>query len=106
MNEPLTTARFAGLYGLWYPHQRHIGVFLRALMNEVLAIRMSMAAIRRINPLAELYQTEDLGQTFATPDLEQQCRYERARRWLSLDLRRGPPAPYWSWLGARPSDWV
>lgn len=89
VNEPLTTARFACLYGLWYPHQRELGGFLRALMNQVLAIRMSMAAIRRINPEAELYQTEDLGQTFATPDLEEQCRYERARRWLSLDLLFG-----------------
>jgi dTDP-4-dehydrorhamnose reductase len=96
VNEPLTTARFACLYGLWYPHQKELGAFVRALLNQVHAIRASMAAIRRINPEAELYQTEDLGQTFATPDLEEQCRYERARRWLSLDLlfgRVGPDHP-------------
>jgi dTDP-4-dehydrorhamnose reductase len=23
VNEPLTTARFSGLYGHWYPHERH-----------------------------------------------------------------------------------
>lgn len=89
VNEPLTTARFACLYGLWYPHERQLGAFLRALLNEVRAVRASMAAIRRINPHAELYQTEDLGQTFATLDLEGQCRYERDRRWLSLDLLFG-----------------
>jgi len=89
VNEPLTTARFSCLYGLWYPHERQLGAFVSALMNEVLAIRASMAAIRRINPSAELYQTEDLGQIFSTPDLEAQCRYERRRRWLSLDLLFG-----------------
>src|SRR4051812_22574738 len=71
VNEPLTTARFACLYGLWYPHQKQLPAFVRALMNQVLAIRTSMAAIRRINPQAALYQTEELGQTFATPDLEE-----------------------------------
>jgi dTDP-4-dehydrorhamnose reductase len=89
VNEPLTTARFACLYGLWYPHRKELGAFVCALLNQVLAIRMSMAAIRRINPRAALYQTEDLGQIFATPDLDEQCRYERARRWLSLDLLFG-----------------
>jgi dTDP-4-dehydrorhamnose reductase len=89
VNEPLTTARFACLYGLWYPHQRQLAAFVRALMHQVLAIRASMAAIRSVNPRAALYQTEDLGQTFSTPDLEEQCRYERQRRWLSLDLLFG-----------------
>ena len=96
VNEPLTTARFACLYGLWYPHRKQLPAFVRALMNQVLATRASMAAIRRINPQAVLYQTEELGQIFATPDLEEQCRYERARRWLSLDLlfgRVGPEHP-------------
>jgi dTDP-4-dehydrorhamnose reductase len=89
INEPLTTARFSALYGLWYPHARDLGSFLRALVNETLATRASMAAIRRINPRAELYQTEDIGQIFSTADLDQQCRYENERRWLSLDLLFG-----------------
>lgn len=28
VNEPLTTARFSGLYGHWYPHGRNIATFL------------------------------------------------------------------------------
>jgi dTDP-4-dehydrorhamnose reductase len=34
VNEPLTTARFSGLYGLWYPHARNDYAFVRAFMNE------------------------------------------------------------------------
>ena len=30
VNEPLTTARFSALYGLWYPHVRDDAAFLRA----------------------------------------------------------------------------
>jgi dTDP-4-dehydrorhamnose reductase len=89
VNEPLTTARFSALYGLWYPHSKNLAEFYRALLNQVLATRASMRAVRRINPRAELYTTEDLTTVFSTPDLEQQCRYENERRWLSLDLLCG-----------------
>jgi dTDP-4-dehydrorhamnose reductase len=89
VNEPLTTARFSGLYGLWYPHQKQLRAFFSALLNEVLATRASMERIRRINPRAELYQTEDIGKVFATADLGDQCRYENQRCWLSLDLLFG-----------------
>jgi dTDP-4-dehydrorhamnose reductase len=34
INEPLTTARFSGLYGHWYPHGRDARTFLRCLMTE------------------------------------------------------------------------
>jgi dTDP-4-dehydrorhamnose reductase len=89
VNEPLTTARFSALYGLWYPHATDLGAFYRALANEVLATRTSMRAIRRVNPLAKLYATEDVAEVFSTADLADQCRYENERRWLSLDLLFG-----------------
>lgn len=89
VNEPLTTARFSALYGHWYPHERRLEAFVAALMNQVLATRLAMSAIRSINPAAQLFQTEDLGQIFGTPDLAQQCGYENQRRWLSLDLLSG-----------------
>ena len=50
INEPLTTARFCGLYGLWYPHARDHQVFLRILVNQITAIRLAMRAIRQVNP--------------------------------------------------------
>jgi dTDP-4-dehydrorhamnose reductase len=89
VNEPLTTARFSALYGLWYPHARELPAFLRALLHQVCATRASMEAIRRINPGAQLIQTEDLGSTFSVPELDEQSRYENERRWLSLDLLFG-----------------
>jgi dTDP-4-dehydrorhamnose reductase len=48
-----------------------------------------MEAIRRIQPQAQLVQTEDLGKTYATPTLQYQARYENERRWLTYDILCG-----------------
>ena len=69
MNEPLTTARFSGLYGHWHPHGRDDRTFVRALLTECKATVLSMAAIRRVNPHAQLVQTEDMGFTRSTHSL-------------------------------------
>ena len=90
VNEPLTTARFSGLYGHWYPHRHDIASFLRCLVNECLGTLLAMRAIRTVNPAAKLVQTEDLGKVFSTPRLAYQAEYENQRRWLSLDLLDGP----------------
>src|SRR5215210_260916 len=42
VNEPLTTARFSGLYGVWYPHGRSHRVFARALLHQCRAITLAM----------------------------------------------------------------
>ena len=89
INEPLTTARFSGLYGHWYPHARDEASFLRALVNQCLGIVLSMQEIRRVIPNARLVQTEDLGKVFSTPLLRYQADFENERRWLSLDLLCG-----------------
>lgn len=89
VNEPLTTARFSGLYGHWYPHGRDYPTFLKALANECLGTLDAMRAIRSVRPGALLVQTEDLGKTFATAPLQYQARHENERRWLSLDLLAG-----------------
>ena len=89
VNEPLTTARFSGLYGHWYPHGRDYGTFLRALVNQCRAVTLAMRAIRRITPSARLVQTEDLGRTFSTPLLKYQAEHENERRWLGFDLLCG-----------------
>lgn len=89
VNEPLTTARFSGLYGHWYPHRRDYASFLRALVNQCLGTLAAMRAIRAVNPAARLLQTEDLGKTFTTAPLRHQAAHENARRWLSFDLLCG-----------------
>jgi dTDP-4-dehydrorhamnose reductase len=89
INEPLTTARFSALYGHWYPHRRDEPSFARALLNECRAIVLSMEAIRRINPMARLVQTDDLGKIYSTPGLAYQADFENERRWSTYDLLCG-----------------
>jgi dTDP-4-dehydrorhamnose reductase len=89
INEPLTTARFSGLYGIWYPHARNEAQFWAMLLNQIDAVRLAMAAIRKIRPDAELIQTEDLGQILSTPDCAEEAKFQNARRWLTWDLLCG-----------------
>lgn len=89
VNEPLTTARFGALYGLWHPHVSTEAAFLLMLFNQCRAVLLSMQAIRARIPGAKLVQTEDIGRVFATPPLAHQAGYDNARRWLSLDLLCG-----------------
>lgn len=89
VNEPLTTARFSGLYGHWYPHGHDNRVFFRALITQCKAIVAAMKAIRNIIPKAQLVQTEDICKIYSTPLLAYQADYENERRWLSLDLLCG-----------------
>jgi dTDP-4-dehydrorhamnose reductase len=89
VNEPLTTARFSGLYGHWYPHGRGEACFVRALLVQCRAVALAMRAVREVCPRARLVQTEDFGETFSTPLLAYQAEYENLRRLLSIDLLTG-----------------
>jgi dTDP-4-dehydrorhamnose reductase len=93
VNEPLTTARFSGLYGHWYPHGRDELSFVQCLLNQCRAVVLSMRAIREVNPNAQLVQTEDLGKTHSTPALAYQAEFENERRWVSFDLLCGRIVP-------------
>ncbi|MBA2565600.1 MAG: sugar nucleotide-binding protein [Gemmatimonadetes bacterium] len=105
VNEPLTTARFSGMYGYWYPHGHDGRTFARALIVQCRAISLAMREIRAVNPAARLLQTEDLGKTHGTPRLAYQARFENHRRWWSFDLLcgrvdRGHPLwDYLRWVG-------
>jgi dTDP-4-dehydrorhamnose reductase len=89
VNEPLTTARFSGLYGHWYPHCRDMASFLRALVNQCRGVVLSMRAIRSVTPNARLVQTEDLGKTFGTQAVSAQVEDDNERRWLTFDILTG-----------------
>ncbi|HEX6860786.1 MAG TPA: family 1 glycosylhydrolase [Caulobacteraceae bacterium] len=93
VNEPLTTARFAALYGLWYPHKSDERLFWRALLNQIDATRLAMREIRRVNPRARLIQTEDLGRTYSTRAVSHQASFDNARRWMTWDLLSGMVRP-------------
>jgi dTDP-4-dehydrorhamnose reductase len=103
VNEPLTTARFSALYGHWHPHADDELSFWRALLNQIDGVRLSMAAVREINPEAELIQTDDLGRTYCTAAMRQQAGYDNTRRWAGWDLLCGrvvPGHPLWQHLEA------
>lgn len=93
VNEPLTTARFAGLYGLWYPHKKNDKAFVNIFLNEMKAVVLSMQAIRSINPEAKLVQTEDLAKIYSTPFMSYQAEFENHRRWLTFDILCGKLKP-------------
>lgn len=101
VNEPLTTARFSGLYGLWYPHGQDGLTFARALLGECRGIALAMKAIREVNPHAQGVQTDDLGKIYSTPKLSYQAEFENERRWLGFDLLCGRVTPthsMWNYL--------
>lgn len=89
VNEPLTTARFAGLYGHWYPHKKNDVSFIKMLLNQLKGTVLAMQEIRKINPEAQLVQTEDLGKTYSTSLLSYQAAFENHRRWLTYDILCG-----------------
>ncbi len=101
INEPLTTARFSGLYGHWYPHGRDRATFAGLFVAQLSAISRAMREIRRVNPGAQLIQTEDLGKVAGTPALAPQCEFENERRWLTWDILCGRMTPNhacWNYL--------
>ena len=101
VNEPLTTARFSGLYALWYPHHRQDSSFVQMVINQAKATVLAMKAIRTVNPNAKLVQTEDLGKTYATKKLQYQAKFENRRRWLVFDLlcgRLNKKHPLWKYV--------
>ena len=101
VNEPLTTARFSGLYGHWYPHGRDGRTFARAVLTQLRGVVLAMREVRAVNPSARLVQTEDLGKCFSTRRLQYQAEFENERRWLSFDLLAGRVTrehPLWDYL--------
>jgi dTDP-4-dehydrorhamnose reductase len=93
INEPITTARFSGLYGLWQPHGRSDDVFAQVLLAQCLAIRAAMDAIRGVTPDARLIVNDDVGRTFSTDALAAEAAFANERRWLAWDLLLGRVDP-------------
>jgi glycosyl hydrolase family 1 len=95
INEPLTTARFATLYGHWYPNAREDHrAFGAAIVNEALGTVLAMHAIRRSVPDAELVLTEDLqGFTALDAGVADYVAHKRERAFLSAELVMGRVIP-------------
>ena len=89
VNEPNTTARFSGMYGIWYPHHHSKLSYLRALVHQLKATVLSMREIRRVRPDAQLIQTDDVGSVTGTPELRHTWELLNLRQWLPFDLLCG-----------------
>lgn len=101
VNEPLTTARFSGLYGFWYPHYKDPRHFCNMFVNQLKAIVLSMKEIRKVVPGAMLVQTEDLTKIQCSRGLKYQATFENHRRWLTYDFLCGaftPTHPLWNYF--------
>lgn len=101
VNEPLTTARFSGLYGIWHPHKKDDYLFSRMYLNELKGTILAMTRIRQINPDAKLIQTEDIARVHSTRKLKYQANLENQRTWLTYDILTGhfgPDHPYWNYF--------
>lgn len=110
VNEPHTTARFSGMYGIWYPHHMERTSYLRALLLQMKGTVLSMEAVRRVRPDAKLVQTDDLGTVRSTGCLRHIAELMNERRWLPFDLlcgrvdRHHPMFGYMTESGISPKD--
>ena len=91
INEPLTTARFATLYGVWYPNRFFDdAAFGRAIVNEARGFALAAERIRAVIPGATFLLTEDLQSfTAADDDVAAYVAHKRERMYLSCELLQG-----------------
>jgi dTDP-4-dehydrorhamnose reductase len=105
VNEPLTTARFGGLYGWWDPCERDDATFARLLVAECQAIRAAARALHRHDPSVRVLVNEDACETYGTPEVADVVSFYNDRRWLTFDLVTGrvdPHHPMWEHLTLAP----
>ena len=107
VNEPLTTARFGGLYGWWPPYARDPETFAGLLLAECHAYLEAARAIRAVRPAARIVVNEDLGRTYASPRCRSIAARHNERRWLGFDLVTGRvdrSHPAWRALATTPGN--
>ncbi len=94
INEPLTTARFSTLYGVWYPNLRDDRAFGRALLHQTMATLLAMERIRAVSADAQLVVSEDLqGFTAGDSAAAPYVAFLRERAFLSIELLAGHVVP-------------
>ncbi len=106
INEPLTTARFGGLYGWWPPYGRDDGTFISLLLAQAQGFVEASRAIRAVRPDAIIILNEDVGRTFGTRACRAAIDHANQRRWLAFDLVMGRidrSHPLWPYLASSPA---
>ena len=90
VNEPNTTARFSGMYGIWYPHHLSRASYLRALLNQLKGTVLEHAgdpeytAGRAVDP-----DRRCADPSRGTEELRPVWELLNVRRWLTFDLLCG-----------------
>jgi dTDP-4-dehydrorhamnose reductase len=101
INEPLTTARFSGLYGWWPPYARSDEVFVELILAQARGFRDAARAIREVRPSSRIVINEDIGRTWGTERCRALIDHAMERRWLTFDLATGRVDrghPLWRYL--------
>ncbi|HXT36280.1 MAG TPA: family 1 glycosylhydrolase [Chloroflexota bacterium] len=112
LNEPLITAEFCGLRGIWPPHQYGDSGFVRVLEPVCRGIVATTAAIRAVDPSIGIAHVECSALYRAgTGARAEDLAHWQARAWLPSDLLTGrvdATHPLASWLetqGLGPEAW-
>ncbi len=108
LNEPVTTASFCGLRGVWPPALTGWNGWVGVALPMALGMNQTIDAIRHAQPKAVIVHVEaaTLVDT-SDPELEDHARLLRAIGWLPTDLILGRVTQQhsmWSWLLAHGAD--
>lgn len=102
LNEPITTASFCGLRGVWPPALTGWDGWVAVAVPIALGIVRTTHAIREVQPGASIVHVEAASLFFADdPDLAAHADLLRMVGWLPTDLTLGRVAPgstEWDWL--------
>ncbi|MCU1556503.1 MAG: bglA [Microbacteriaceae bacterium] len=102
LNEPLVTASFVGLRGIWPPHERGQDGWARVVVSVAEGIQRSIFAIRAAAPEMRIVHVEATHiWSAADPALDVDRRLLEAKNWLPTDLVLGlvdRGHPLFEWL--------
>jgi dTDP-4-dehydrorhamnose reductase len=93
VNEPTTTARFAALYGWWWPFATDRAIFARLLLAQCLAVRAATAVVREGSARRPVIVNEDLGHAVGPIAARALLDKHERRRWATFDLLTGRVTP-------------
>jgi beta-glucosidase/6-phospho-beta-glucosidase/beta-galactosidase len=102
LNEPLVTASFCGLRGVWPPYLSGDHGWATVATAVAAGVQASVRAIRDADPAAEIVHVEAV-QAYRTsdPTLADEVRLQERRSELPTQLilgQVGPDDPMWAWL--------
>jgi beta-glucosidase/6-phospho-beta-glucosidase/beta-galactosidase len=102
LNEPLVTASFCGLRGVWPPYLSGDHGWATVATAVAAGVQASVRAIRDADPSAEIVHVEAV-QAYRTldPSLAGEVRMQERRSELPTQLilgQVGPDDPMWAWL--------